>query len=588
MAVNIAGLIVLVVFYLIILIVGVLAARRKGLTGRPTLESSIVADRNISTLVGIFTMTATTVGGGYINGTAESIATAGLVWTLAPLGIFIGLIIGGVVYAGPMREHRYMTMLDPFNERFGGVVVVLVYMASLCGDLFWTASILSALGTSLSVIVNLDLTVAIVTSAGVTVFYTMIGQMISVAYTDVVQLIFIVFGLCLSVPFVLTNENVGSIDTLTNDWLGKLDTPSLPQWIDLLIAMTFGTIPWQAYFQRVLSVRSGRQAQILSVAGACAAFVLVVPSILIGAAGKSADWNATRLGVSPLDIGQGSAILPHVLNEFTPPAVSILGLGAISAAVMSSMDSSVLGSSSMFTFNVYKNILRNKASERELLWVQRLVILIVGAMATTISIFVPIIYGLFILAADIVFVIVLPQLTCALFLKFTNAYGAFLGFLTGAVLRLGAGEPYLKFEPIIKYPWFDNNIGQVFPFRTFSMVMSFSIIIVVSLITNVLFLKEVFPKSCDIFGILKRMKHSYNPAPTCELTEVPQSNSATQLCRCPDRNVPCNHEKQSGDLSSNDLSSGSHDISCDHGCEKTGSQQWSPAPVEAGNLGTKL
>ena len=49
-------------------------------------------------------------------------------------------------------------------------------------------------------IVNLDLTVAIVTSAGVTVFYTMIGQMISVAYTDVVQLIFIVFGLVSWVP----------------------------------------------------------------------------------------------------------------------------------------------------------------------------------------------------------------------------------------------------------------------------------------------------------------------------------------------------------------------------------------------------
>lgn len=238
-----------------------------------------------------------------------------------------------------------------------------------------------------------------------------------------------------------------------------------------------------------------------------------------------------------------------------------------------------------------------QASETELLWVQRLVILIVGAMATTISIFVPIIYGLFILAADIVFVIVLPQLTCALFLKFTNAYGAFLGFITGAVLRLGAGEPYLNFEPIIKYPWFDNNVGQVFPFRTFSMVMSFSIIIVVSLITNVLFLKEVFPKSCDILGILERMKHSYNQAPTCELTEVPQvppSNSASQLCRCPDRNVPCNHVKRSCDQlssKSSDLSSGSHDTSCDHGCDKTGSQHWSPAdcvPVEAGNQGTKL
>lgn len=43
-----------------------------------------------------FNLIATTVGGGYINGTAESIASSGLVWTLAPFGIFIGLILGNI------------------------------------------------------------------------------------------------------------------------------------------------------------------------------------------------------------------------------------------------------------------------------------------------------------------------------------------------------------------------------------------------------------------------------------------------------------------------------------------------------------
>ena len=50
-------------------------------------------------------------------------------------------------------------------------------------------------GTSLSVIVNIPLSIAIVSSSAATVFYTMFGQMISVAYTDIVQLIFIIIGL---------------------------------------------------------------------------------------------------------------------------------------------------------------------------------------------------------------------------------------------------------------------------------------------------------------------------------------------------------------------------------------------------------
>ena len=51
------------------------------------------------------------------------------------------------------------------------------------------------LGTSLSVILHLETSVAIVTSASVAILYTMFGQMISVAYTDIFQLVLIVFGL---------------------------------------------------------------------------------------------------------------------------------------------------------------------------------------------------------------------------------------------------------------------------------------------------------------------------------------------------------------------------------------------------------
>ncbi|WAR06623.1 SC5A7-like protein [Mya arenaria] len=452
MEVNVAALVVLICFYLVILVVGVLAARWKGHTGQPSLESSIVADRNIPTSVGIFTMT------------------------------------GGLVYAGPMRERNYMTMLDPFYERFGSVVVFLVYLASLVGDLFWTASIL----------------IALVTSAGVTVAYTMVGQMISVAYTDVVQLFFIMFGLALSIPFVLTNEHVGSIKATSDVWVGELPSSAVLPWIDLFIAMTFGTIPWQSYMQRVLSVKGKRQAQVLSVVGGCLSLILVVPSIIIGAASTSADWKATSLGVSPLDADKSSMVLPYVLNEFTPKAVSILGLGAISAAVMSSMDSSILGSSSMFTYNIYRQIFRPQASPVELLWAQRLAILVLGVVATGISLHVPIIYGLFVMAGDIVFVIVLPQLTCALFVPMSNGYGAVCGYVLGIVLRIGAGEPFLNLDPYIRYPSYSETDGQVFPFRVFTVCCTFITMIGVSFVANILFRKDILPEYFDILRNFKR------------------------------------------------------------------------------------
>ena len=47
-----------------------------------------------------------------------------------------------------------------------------------------------------------------------------------------------------------------------------------------------------------------------------------------------------------------------VLQYLTPTAVSFVGLGAVSAAVMSSADSSILSAASMFAHNIYKLVFR--------------------------------------------------------------------------------------------------------------------------------------------------------------------------------------------------------------------------------------
>ena len=58
-----------------------------------------------------------------------------------------------------------------------------------------------------------------------------------------------------------------------------------------------------------------------------------------------------------------SLVLPMVLQYLTPTAVSFIGLGAVSAAVMSSADSSILSASSMFSRNIYKLIFRQKVRD---------------------------------------------------------------------------------------------------------------------------------------------------------------------------------------------------------------------------------
>lgn len=91
--INFAGIVSIVLFYVLILAVGIWAARKKE-AGNDSEEEVMLAGRSIGLFVGIFTMTATWVGGGYINGTAEAIYTRGLVWCQAPFGYALSLVFG--------------------------------------------------------------------------------------------------------------------------------------------------------------------------------------------------------------------------------------------------------------------------------------------------------------------------------------------------------------------------------------------------------------------------------------------------------------------------------------------------------------
>ncbi len=73
-----------------------------------------------------------------------------------------------------------------------------------------------------------------------------------------------------------------------------------------------------------------------------------------------------------------------------------------------------------------------QAGPEELVWLQRACVVLLGVLASLLAIFVDSVYGMFIMAADVVFVVLFPQLTAVLFVHFANSYGAFVGYVHSA------------------------------------------------------------------------------------------------------------------------------------------------------------
>jgi solute carrier family 5 (high affinity choline transporter), member 7 len=453
-------------------------AARRGEDG--SFRDMVVAGRRLGLGVGVFTMTATWVDGGYVNGTAEQTYAAGLLHVQGPWGYALSLVVGGLWFAPIMRRHGYLTLLDPFEQRFGRRAAALLYVPALTGEVFWTAAILTALGTTFGIILDLDFAWAIVLSAAIVILYTSLGGLWSVAITDVGQLLVLICGLWLVVPFVASA--VGGFEHAFDTYGARM--AAVPQavnwwaWSDSALLLVFGGIPWHVYFQRVLAARDEATARTLSLLAAAGCMLAAIPPALIGILAGAADWSARGLAEP-----DAALILPYVLRHLTPPAIAAIGLGSVAAAVMSSVDSSILSVSSMTAWNVYRPLLNPTASSATLTRVVKRTVVVVGVAATLMALHVRSVYTLWVLCSDLVYCVLFPQLVLALYDRRANRWGSYAGMAVAFTIRAAAGEPLLGLPRLLPLPLDAGGLPTV-PVKTIAMLAGLTSMWVVSRVTG--------------------------------------------------------------------------------------------------------
>jgi solute carrier family 5 (high affinity choline transporter), member 7 len=445
-------------------------ASRKVRDGTPA--DLILAGRSMPLWIAALTMTATWVDGGYLLGTTEGAYKSSIQLGIqGGLCFGLSLIAGGIVFAGVMRRAGFTTLIDPFERRFGKRWAAVLFLPALAGELFWSAELLVAIGSTFGVLLGMDLTTAIVLSAVVTTAYTVLGGMWSVACTDIFQLALVAIGLAAALPYI-----VAGAGGLAHAWAAYVQArpegaailpplasnttlwtrASLTGWWDESLMLVFGGIPWNCYFQRVLSCRTAGDARGQSVVAGVLTIAFTLPPLVMGVAAFAYPWSAadvTRLQSSPADA------MPLLFARAVPPVIGLLGLAAIIGAVTSSFSSSILSAGSMLGWNCLKRLVWPSLSVRDMKRVIRSSILLFGALATILALRVQSVQALWFFTSDLVFVLLFPQLLYALFDRRANLSGSIAAFVVSLILRVGGGEPLLGLPAFIHY-------SDALPFRT--------------------------------------------------------------------------------------------------------------------------
>jgi len=493
------GIAAVVVMYAAFLTVGWLAARKVRVGSAAEL---ILAGRAMPLWIATMTMTATWVDGGYLLGTAEgAYKTDGGIASGLQGGLCFGmsLMLGGVFFAKKMRAYQFTTLVDPFESRFGKPWAAVLFLPAMFGEVIWGGELLMAVGATFSVILNMDLVPAILMSALVVTAYTIVGGMWSVAYTDAFQLALVPIGLLSALPFAM--DKVGGLDSCVQQYFQARSAQapwSLQQtvaWWDVSIMLMLGGIPWNCYFQRVLSCRSPETARWHSFTSGALTMLLTVPPLLLGMA-AFVKWPGDQF---PKLQQEPFLTLPTLLRHLTPHWVGILGLGAIIGAVSSSYSASILSAGSMFSWNVCRRLLFPAIPVWRMKTIIRTCILLLSIGAVILALLAKSVQELWFFTADLIFVLLVPQLVYALFDTRANRIGSMTAFFAALVLRLGGGEPILHMEPIVPYPeWFAGFLSgepaawyemkndfrvMLFPFKTLAFLVGMTLLPIVSRLT---------------------------------------------------------------------------------------------------------
>ncbi|ADH98526.1 sodium/proline symporter PutP [Salisediminibacterium selenitireducens] len=378
---NLTPIVVTFVVYLIgMMVLGLVAYR---LTDN--LSDYVLGGRRLGAGVAALSAGASDMSSWLLLGLPGALYASGLVEAWIAIGLAIGAVINWMFVAGRLRAYTEVandsiTLPDFFENRFDdkskslrvvSAVLILIFFT------FYTSSGLVGGAILFESTFGLDQTTALWVGAIVIIGYTFLGGFLAVSWTDFVQGILMFLALIV-IPIVAIMDFGGWGPTM--DAIRTIDPNNLTLFSGVGVIGIISLMGWGlGYFGqphiivRFMSVKSMKElpkARAIGIGWVVLAMTGAVMTGLVGIA-YFAD--------QPLDNPE-TVFLAFTQVLFHPVVAGVL-LAAVLAAIMSTIDSQLLVSSSALAEDFYKGMIRKDADQKELVLVGRLGVLAVAVVA---------------------------------------------------------------------------------------------------------------------------------------------------------------------------------------------------------------
>lgn len=358
-------------------------------------DDYILGGRSLGPFVTALSAGASDMSGWLLMGLPGAIYLSGISESWIAIGLVLGAWINWKLVAGRLRVHteannNALTLPDYFTHRFEDSARILRIISALVILLFFTiycASGIVAGARLFESTFGIDYGTALWLGAAATIIYTFIGGFLAVSWTDTVQASLMIFALILT-PVIVILAVGGFGDSLAVIQQKSIENVDMLKGLNLVAIISlmgwglgyFGQPHILARFMAADSHHTIVQARRISMTWM---ILCLAGAVAVGFFGIAYFAN------NPAQAGAVNQNGERVFIELTQilfnPWIAGVLLSAILAAVMSTLSCQLLVCSSAITEDLYKAFLRKNASQNELVWVGRLMVLVVALVSIALA-----------------------------------------------------------------------------------------------------------------------------------------------------------------------------------------------------------